>query len=87
VHYGFFEFPDVPVTLAKTREKLADAIDLDGAVYYAERDEIVLKSHGSYWWRLQSALFAFLFRNALHALDRLNLSSQSLVEIGRRIEI
>jgi KUP system potassium uptake protein len=36
-------------------------------------------------WRL--ALFAFLYRNAVKAVDRFNLPSENVVEIGRQIEV
>ena len=87
VRYGFFEFPDVPAMLAKARKKMPGAIDLDQAVYFAERDEIIPKGRASYWWRWRRALFAFMFRNSVHMLDRFNLPTESLVEIGRRIEM
>jgi KUP system potassium uptake protein len=87
VRYGFFEFPDVPATLAKAGKKIPATIDLDNVVYFAECDEIMPKRRASYWWRWRRALFAFMFRNSVHMLDRFNLPTESLVEIGRRIEM
>ena len=52
-----------------------------------ERDEIAGRRGASYWWRWRRALFAFMFRNSAHALDRFGLPADSLVEIGRRIEM
>jgi KUP system potassium uptake protein len=87
IHYGFFEFPDVPVTLARAGDQLAGSIALEDPVYFVERDEIVRKRGAPYWWRWRTALFAFMFRNSVHAVDRFNLPPASLVEIGRRIEM
>jgi KUP system potassium uptake protein len=87
IRYGFFEFPDVPATLAKAGEKVVGTLALHDPVYFAERDEIVPKRHASYWWRVRRALFAFMFRNSVHFVDRFNLPAGSLVEIGRRIEM
>jgi KUP system potassium uptake protein len=36
-------------------------------------------------WRV--SLFAFLYRNAVKAVDRFNLPSENFVEIGRQIEV
>jgi KUP system potassium uptake protein len=87
IRYGFFEFPNVAAAVAKVGQKSGAALSLDDPVYFAERDEIVGKARASYWWRLQIALFAFMFRNSVHAVDRFNMPPASLVEIGRRIEM
>jgi KUP system potassium uptake protein len=87
IRYGFLEFPNVPAAVAQASKKAGGALTLDDPVYFSERDEIVPKPGTSYWWRLQRALFAFMFRNSLHAVDRLDLPTASLVEVGRRIEM
>jgi KUP system potassium uptake protein len=87
IRYGFFEFPDIPATLAKDCKNLGGPPDLGHPVYFAERDEIVAKRGASYWWRVRRALFAFMFRNSIHAIDRFNLPAASLIEIGRRMEL
>ena len=87
LRYGFFENPAVATTLAKACETFAGHISLEGSLYFVERDEIVGKRGASYWWRWRRALFALMFRNSVHAVDRFGLPADSLVEIGRRIEM
>jgi KUP system potassium uptake protein len=87
LRYGFFENPTVSTTLAKACETFDGHISLEGSLYFVERDEIVGKRGASYWWRWRRALFAFMFRNSVHAVDRFGLPAESLVEIGRRIEM
>jgi KUP system potassium uptake protein len=86
VHYGFIEVPDLPAALREAKE-LACQVDLDKAVYFAARDEVVLsKTIGTLgWWRLP--LFAFLFRNSVRASDLFSLPASNFVEMGRQIEI
>jgi KUP system potassium uptake protein len=87
LRYGFFENPAVATTLAKACETFAGNISLEGSLYFVERDEIAGRRGASYWWRWRRALFAFMFRNSAHAVDRFGLPADSLVEIGRRIEM
>jgi KUP system potassium uptake protein len=87
LRYGSFESPTVAKTLAKACETFAGHISLEGSLYFVERDEIVGKRGASYWWRWRRSLFAFMFRNSVHAIDRFGLPADSLVEIGRRVEM
>jgi KUP system potassium uptake protein len=87
LRYGFFESPTVAKTLAKACETFAGHISLEGSLYFVERDEIVGKRGASYWWRWRRSLFAFMFRNSVHGIDRFGLPADSLVEIGRRVEM
>jgi KUP system potassium uptake protein len=86
VRYGFIEIPDIPAALrgAKTR---GCPIDFAKAVYFSARDLIVRDRKGRHLshWRL--ALYSFLFRNSVHAVDIFNLPRENFVEIGREIEI
>jgi KUP system potassium uptake protein len=86
LRFGFFENPAVAPTLAKACET-SGHVSLEGSLYFVERDEIVGKRGASYWWRWRRTLFAFMFRNSVHAIDRFGLPADSLVEIGRRIEM
>jgi KUP system potassium uptake protein len=80
--FGFVEIPDIPAAL----KLAADLPDLGKAIYYIERDDIVSRRRGRMArWRTQ--LFAFMYRNAAHAIDRFRIPSDALVEIGRRIEL
>lgn len=83
--FGFVEIPDLPLLLAAAAELGAPAAR--EATYYVERDEIVSRPHAPFWRKLRVSLFAFMFRNSAHAVDRFKLPSAALVEIGRRLEI
>jgi KUP system potassium uptake protein len=85
VRFGFFEFSDVPATIARFCKTMPEALSLDDPIYFAARDEIIPKRGVSYVWRWRLSLFAFMFRNSLHAVDRFKLPPASLVEVGRRI--
>jgi KUP system potassium uptake protein len=87
LHYGFFEFPNVPKTFADAEKQLSDRLDLDDAIYFAERDEIIPKPGTRSWRRWRALLFGLMFRNSVHAVDRFSLPAASLLEIGQRIEM
>jgi KUP system potassium uptake protein len=86
VRFGFIEIPDLCAAL-HSLPGLDRAIDLDSAVYFAARDLVVRRSERGLLahWRLP--LFAFLYRNAVKAIDRFNLPAESVVEVGRQIEV
>jgi len=60
---------------------------LESAVYFGARDQIVNKTERSLMPSWRVPLFAFLHRNAVKAVDRFSLPSESVVEIGRQIEV
>jgi KUP system potassium uptake protein len=86
VRFGFLEIPDLRAALSRFQQ-LDSSIDTDGAVYFAARDLIVRKAGHARLahWRLP--VFAFLYRNAVKVVDRFNLPSRNVVEIGRQIEV
>jgi KUP system potassium uptake protein len=86
IHFGYVEIPDLCAAL-KDVPKLDPSIDLANAVYFGARDQIVRKATKSLMARWRVPLFAFLYRNAAKAVDRFNLPSANVVEIGRQIEI
>ena len=86
VHYGFVEIPDLCAAL-NDMPGLDPSIDLANAVYFGARDQIVRKFTKSRMSRWSAPVFAFLYRNSVKAVDRFNLPSQSVVEIGRQIEV
>jgi len=85
VRYGFVEIPDLSTALELAREKGCPVIPAD-ALFIGRRDEIVRERTGRRrllgWQRL---LFGFLYRNAVHFVDRFHLPADHLVEVGRRI--
>jgi KUP system potassium uptake protein len=86
IRFGFVEIPNVPLAL-KHAKALEAAIRLDRAVYFAPRDHIVAKHRRLGLTRARIAMFVFLFRNGVRAVDRFRLPSQQVVEVGREIEI
>ena len=86
VRYGFMEIPDIPATLRKAREQGFE-LALGDAIYYAERDRPVAAKRRPRMARWRRALFAFLLRNAVHAVDLFKLPPRDFVELGREIEI
>ena len=85
VHYGFKDDPDVPFALSLLRGKVG-AINGMNTSYFLSRDSIVPTVHGGMaQWR--EKLFAQMYLNASAAADFLNLPSNSVVEMGSKIEI
>jgi KUP system potassium uptake protein len=84
--FGFVEIPDLRAAL-KLVKAIATTIDLDEAVFVASRDLVVFQQGSGRLRRRRVALFAFLYRNAVKAVDRFNLPPKNVVEIARQIEI
>ena len=86
VNFGFTEIPDLQRVLRETKG-LPDQFDLNTAVFFGTRDQVVRRPHGSRLSRWRLPLFAFLYRNAVKVVDRFNLPPDNVVEIARQIEI
>jgi KUP system potassium uptake protein len=86
IRFGYVEIPDLCAALQEI-PGLDPGVDLGSAIYFGTRDQIVRKSTKSLMPRWRVALFAFLYRNAVKAVDRFNLPSENVVEIGRQIEV
>jgi KUP system potassium uptake protein len=86
VHYGFVEIPDLPRALREARSA-GCPLDVDRAIYFAERDEVVRRRGRAALARWRVPVFSFMFRNSVHAADRFNIPNTRLIEISRRIEI
>ena len=84
--FGFFEIPDLPRALREARGLSAD-VNLDNVTFIATRDMVVHRRGSPILRRWQLALFAFLYRNAAKPIDRFNLPSRQVIEIGREIEL
>jgi KUP system potassium uptake protein len=84
--FGFVEIPDLRRALREA-QGLDASIDLDNAIFVASRDLVVHKSGSKVLRRGRLGLFAFLYRNAVKAVDRFNLPANNVVEIARQIEI
>jgi KUP system potassium uptake protein len=86
IRFGFVEIPNIPTALARAKG-LDPEVRLDKAVYFAPRDRVVAKPRPLGLTRARLALFVFLFRNAVRAVDRFRLPSRQVVEIGQEIEV
>ncbi len=85
IHYGFNDNPDVPGALAKLHG-VGCKVDPMATSYFLSRDSIVpTVGGGMAAWR--EKLFAQMHLNASSAADFLNLPSNSVVELGSKIEI
>jgi KUP system potassium uptake protein len=83
--FGFIEVPDVPRTLHIGKARCP--FDLDGALYFSERDRIErrsVKPRMAGWRRI---LFSFLYRNSVHPADRFNLPAANFAQVTRVREL
>ena len=84
VRFGFIERPDVTAALACAREK-GCVLDLDDAVYFAARDDVVRSATPPRLPGWRRMLFAVMYRNAVRAPDRFALPPDAFLEVGRQI--
>jgi KUP system potassium uptake protein len=85
IHYGFKDDPDVPGALTHLNG-MGCEINPMTTSYFLSRDSIVpTVGSGMSGWR--EKLFAQMHLNASSAADFLNLPSNSVVELGSKIEI
>ncbi|MEN9619311.1 MAG: hypothetical protein RL406_1548 [Pseudomonadota bacterium] len=85
IHYGFKDDPDVPGALTHLHG-MGCEINPMTTSYFLSRDSIVPTiGNGMSQWR--EKLFAQMHLNASSAADFLNLPSNSVVELGSKIEI
>jgi KUP system potassium uptake protein len=86
VRYGFMEVPKVTQALAAARDQ-GCPLDMDGAVFFAAHDEVVRCEKHPRMPAFTRGLFAFLYRNALRAPDRLDLPAERYLELSRQVEV
>jgi len=85
VHYGFKNEPDLPKALAQL-SGLGYPLDPMGTSYFVSRDAVIPgMRQGMSPWR--EKLFAQMHRNASRVSDFLRLPSNSVVELGSKIEL
>ncbi len=85
IHYGFKDDPDVPGALSHLNGMGCEISPMTTS-YFLSRDSIVpTVTGGMAQWR--EKLFAQMHLNASSAADFLNLPSNSVVELGSKIEI
>jgi KUP system potassium uptake protein len=86
VSFGFIEVPDLKVAL-EAAKGLNPGIDLESAIFFGNRDMVTGKGKAPRLPPWQLPLFAFLYRNAVKAVDRFNLPTTNVLEMARQIEI
>ncbi len=84
--FGYLEIPDLRRALERA-QGIDASLDLDKAVFVASRDLVVHKPGSKILRGGRLALFAFLYRNAVKAVDRFNLPPHNVIEIARQIEV
>ncbi|MEY4536049.1 MAG: hypothetical protein RJB10_1844 [Pseudomonadota bacterium] len=85
LHYGFKNDPDVPAALQQMKSRGCE-MDAMTTSYFLSRDTVVpTLGEGMAPWR--EKLFAQMHHNASGAADFLNLPTNSVVELGSKIEI
>lgn len=85
-HYGFMEKSDIP-KLLKQASNQGCSLDLNDTTYYVGHETILHCPDGTGLPIWQEKIFAFLQRNSAQIDEFLNLPSESVIEIGRQIEI
>jgi KUP system potassium uptake protein len=85
VHYGFKDDPDVPGALSKLGD-MGCKLEPMSTSYFLSRDSIV-PTVGAAMSEWREKLFSQMHLNASSAADFLNLPSNSVVELGSKIEI
>jgi len=84
VRFGFIEVPSLVDALALAKDH-GCPLNLDDAVCFAARDEVVRsKTHPLLpgWRRM---LFGWMYRNAVRTPDRFDLQPDRFLEIGRQV--
>ncbi len=86
IRYGFVEKPDLGACLEVIKDQL-DGVDVDNAIFFGTRDSVAPHIGAPHLaaWRLP--VFAFIYRNAVKAVDRFNLPASRVIEVSRQIEI
>ena len=85
VHYGFKDNPDLPTALSRI-QGLSQPLDAMTSSYFLSRD-IVIPTIGGGMATWREKLFAQMHHNASAAAEFLNLPTNSVVELGSKIEI
>jgi KUP system potassium uptake protein len=84
--YGFMERPNVPELLEHARQH-GCTVPLDDITYYMGHETITHRADGKGLPVWQEELFAFMLRNSAHMTRFFQIPTESVVEIGRQVEI
>lgn len=86
VRFGFMEVPSLPLALAEAHLK-GCPLDVAHALYFGARDDVVWGRRRKGFAAWQHLLFGFMYRNAVHSVDRFSLPPAQVVEVGRQVEM
>ena len=84
--YGFMDKIDAPSILIQLKQLNCD-IDLGDVTYYVGHETVMPCADHAGLPRWQESLFAFMQRNSVQISEYLSLPCNSVVELGRQIEI
>jgi KUP system potassium uptake protein len=85
--YGFMERPNIPFLLRQVKKALPE-LNIEDVNYYVGRETVVARARnrgGLAIW--QEAIYAFMQRNSAQVSDYFRLPCDSVVEVGRQVEI
>ncbi|MGA9868886.1 MAG: KUP/HAK/KT family potassium transporter [Acetobacteraceae bacterium] len=86
VRFGFVEIPNLPRALEAARAQGCE-IDIGHAIYFGGRDEVVRSPRDRLLPGWRRVMFAFMYRNAVHTVDRFDLPRDRFLELGRQLEL
>ena len=86
VRFGFVEVPNLALALTRARDQ-GCPVDLDDAVFFAARDEVVPSKTRPRLPAWQRMLFGFMYHNAVRTPDRFDLSADKFIEVSRQVEL
>ncbi len=86
VRFGFVEIPNLAEALACAKDQ-GCPLNLEDAVYFAARDEVVRSETHPRLPAWRRSLFGFMYRNAIRAPDRFDLPADKFLEIGRQVRL
>jgi KUP system potassium uptake protein len=86
VHFGFVEVPNLALALAQAKD-LGCPVNLEDAIYFAARDEVVRSKTRPRLAAWRRVLFGFMYRNAVRTPDRFDLPADKFIEISRQIQL
>jgi KUP system potassium uptake protein len=86
VRFGFVEVPSLTVALALA-QKQGCPMNLDSAIFFAARDEIVRSKDRPRLAGWRRMIFAFMYRNAVRVPDRFDLPADRFLEVGRQVAL
>ncbi len=86
IRFGFVEVPSLPRALEEAHVQ-GCPVDVAHALYFAGRDDVVRGSGKTRLAAWRHLLFGFMYRNAVHSVDRFSLPPEQVVEIGRQVEV